>query len=277
MGWHTPELTTVQVRLQGQAMWQLLFFVLNALLFALVGIQLPAIIDALSGISTLTLIRDAAIVSGAVIGARFLWIFASGLAQHRLRIRDLAPHWGSKTVLAWSGMRGAVSLAAALALPLTTDAGAPFPDRELVIFLTFGVILATLVLQGLTLPAVIRLAGFEDDGVAEKHEAKARIRAAEAALQRLEELLGEDWVRDDTAERMRGLYNFRVDRFRSRVDPEADGEAELRSVDYQRLRRELLEAERQAVFELRRTSGIDDETLLRVLYDLDLEEARLDA
>jgi CPA1 family monovalent cation:H+ antiporter len=128
----------------------------------------------------------------------------------------------------------------------------------------------------MTLPQLIGLLGLEDDGKAEKEEAKARIRAAEAALERLEALLDEDWVREDTAERMRGLYNFRRERFRSRIDAESDGAAESRSVDYQRLRRELLDAERSAVVELRRNGVIDDDVMRRVVRDLDLEDARLD-
>ena len=280
MGWYTPELTNPQTRIQGVAMWEILFFVLNALLFGFVGLQLPGIIDSLSGRSTETLVRDAVIVCGAVIGARFAWVFAIGYLPHlidrRLRARDPVPAWRQKTVLAWSGMRGAVSLAAALALPLTTDPGKAFPDRNLLIFLTFAVILGTLVVQGLTLPALIRVLAFEDEGLAEREEAKARIHAAEAALERLEELIDEDWVREDTAERMRGLYNFRQARFRSRVDSEADGSAEERSADYQRLRRELLNAERQAVVDLRRVGRIDDEVMRRVVRDLDLEDLRLD-
>jgi CPA1 family monovalent cation:H+ antiporter len=280
MGWYTPELTNPQTRLQGVAMWEILFFVLNALLFGLVGLQLPGIVDSLSGRSTESLVRDAVIVCSAVIAARFAWVFVAGYLPHlidrRLRARDPVPAWRHKTVLAWSGMRGAVSLAAALALPLTTDAGRAFPDRDLLIFLTFAVILGTLVVQGLTLPALIRMLALEEDGLAEREEAKARIHAAEAALERLEELIDEDWVREDTAERMRGLYNFRQARFRSRVDAEADGAAEERSLDYQRLRRELLDAERSAVIELRRAGRIDDEVMRRVVRDLDLEDLRLD-
>jgi monovalent cation/hydrogen antiporter len=173
-------------------------------------------------------------------------------------------------------MRGAVSLAAALALPLTIDSGAAFPDRNLIIFLTFGVIFATLVVQGLTLAPLIRVLDLEDDGLAEKEEAKARIRAADAAIVRLDELVGEEWVRDDTAERMRGLYAFRQERFRSRFDPEGDGSTEDRSLAYQRLRRELLDAERQAVQELRREGLIGDDVMRRVVRDLDLEDQRLD-
>jgi monovalent cation/hydrogen antiporter len=277
MGWHTPELTTAQTRLQGIAVWEILFFVLNSLLFALIGLQLPGILDALSGRSTVTLIGYAALVTAAVIAARFVWVFPGTYvtAFMRRKGRQIPNPGKSATVLAWSGMRGAVSLAAALALPLTTDAGRPFPNRPLIIFLTFGVILGTLVIQGLSLPAVVQLLGLEDDGRAEKEESKARLYAAEAALARLEELADEDWVREDTLERLRGLFGFRRERFRSRFDPETDGAVEDRSVAFQRLMRELLDAERQAVLELRRNRRIDDDVMRRVIRDLDLEEARL--
>ena len=281
MGWHTPELTTAQTRLQGQAVWEMVFLVLNALLFALLGLQLPQIVDSLSGYSTATLIGYAALVSGVVIVARIVWVFVTTylprLVSHWAREHDVMPNWRAKTVLGWCGMRGAVSLAAALALPLTTDAGDAFPDRNLIVFLTFCVILTTLLLQGLTLPSLIQALDLDDGGLAEKEEAKARIHASEAAIARLEELLDEEWVREDTAERMRGLYRFRSERFRSRFDPDGDGSAESRSADYQRLRRELLDAERRAVLELRRGGIIDDEVMRRVTRDLDLEDVRLDA
>jgi Na+/H+ antiporter len=280
MGWYTPELTTPQTRLQGIAVWEILFFLLNALLFALIGLQLPAILDALSGIPTATLLRYAVIVTVVVILARFGWIFLttalSRFPSRRVSDGGAPSPWRPATILAWSGMRGAVSLAAALALPLATDSGAPFPDRDLIVFLTFAVILGTLVLQGLTLPGLIRVLDLEEDRLAEKEEAKARIHAAEAALGRLEELLDEEWVREDTAERLRGLYNFRRERFRSRFEPEGDRSAEARSVDFQRLRHELLDAERRAVLELRRSGRIDDAVMRRVVRDLDLEDARLE-
>ena len=278
MGWYTPELTTPQMRLQGTAVWEILFFLLNALLFALIGLQLPAIIDALSGTSPGTLVYYAVIVTAAVLGARFVWIFGATYVPRLLpRARaGPAPSWKEATILTWSGMRGAVSLAAALALPLTTDAEAPFPDRHLIVFLTFAVILGTLVLQGLTLPSLIARLGLEDDRLAEKEEAKARIYAAEAALARLEELLEEEWVLDDTADRLRGLYTFRRERFRTRFDAESDRTIEDRSTNYQRLRHELLQAEHRAILELRRSGRIDDAVMRRVERDLDLEDARLD-
>jgi monovalent cation/hydrogen antiporter len=280
MGWHTPQLTTAQMRLQGVAVWEIVFFLLNALLFTLIGLQLPGILDDLSGYSTVELIGYALVVSLAVIAARFAWVFASLYLPHLVRARlrglDPAPSWQAKVVLAWSGMRGAVSLAAALALPLTTDAGAQFPNRELIVFLTFSVILGTLVVQGLTLPGLIRLLDVEDDHLEELEDTQARIHAAEAALARLEELLDEDWVREETADRLRRYYDFRRSRFRERIDGEGDGSIEQRSADYQRLVRELLNAERQAVLELRRDRRISDDVMRRVVRDFDLEEARLD-
>ncbi len=199
------------------------------------------------------------------------WLFWGRSDRH-----DDAPPWQRPAVVAWMGMRGAVSLAAALALPLTTDAGDAFPDRPLIIYLVFAVIVATLVGQGLSLPFVIRVLGVEDDGLDAKEEAKARIHAADAALARLEELADEDWVRPETAERMRGLMGFRRSRFAARFTPEDDGGIEEQSLAYQRLRRELLDAERSAVVTLRREGRINDDVMHRVTRDLDLEDARLD-
>ena len=274
LGWHTPELTSPQVRLQGYAVWEIVQYLLNALLFVLIGLQLPVVIDALGGFSTATLLGYAALVIGTVIVLRFAWVF---LVLHAPKwIARRMSNWRGAVFLSWAGMRGAVSLAAALALPLETDAGAPFPGRDLILFLTFSVILATLVGMGLTLPFVIRALGLEDDGIEDREDAKARIHAAEAALARLEELVGEDWVRDDTAERVRGAYRFRTDRFRARLDDGDDGGIEGRSQDYQRLLRELLEAERVALVDLRRSGAISNDVWLRVGRDLDLEDQRLD-
>jgi CPA1 family monovalent cation:H+ antiporter len=280
LGWQTPELTSVQTRLQGLAMWEILTFVLNALLFALVGLQLSRIIDALTGSSAGQLTVWALLVTGTVVLARLVWTYVVSYlpkrASLRLGRRDHVPPVTYPLVVTWSGMRGAVSLAAALAIPLTTDAGTPFPHRDLIIFLTFSVILGTLVVQGLSLPAVIRRAGLEPDHLDEKEEAKARIKAADAALTRLEELEVEDWVQEETAGRLRGLYGFRRNRFASRFDADSDGAIEEQSQNYQRLRRELLEAERAAIVQLRREGVINLDVERRLHRDLDLEDARLD-
>jgi CPA1 family monovalent cation:H+ antiporter len=274
LGWHTPELTTPQVRLQGVAVWEIVQYLLNALLFVLIGLQLPVVMESLEGVSGTRLLWYALVVSLTVIALRFAWVFAA-LNVPKWIARRMAG-WRGGVFLSWTGMRGAVSLAAALALPLETDAGASFPGRDLILFLTFAVILATLVGQGLTLPLVIRALRLEDDGIEDREDAKARIHAAEAALARLEELIAEDWVREDTAERVRGAYRFRTNRFRARLDDGDDGSIESRSQDYQRLRRELLDAERSALVELRRAGLISNEVWLRVGRDLDLEDQRLD-
>jgi monovalent cation/hydrogen antiporter len=279
LGWYTPELTTPDVRLVGQSTWQIVTFVLNALLFTLIGLQLPSILDELGAYSAGELLWWAVAIWLAVLGARALWVFGTAQLPRSLggRPRDRAHPSAKLALMSWAGMRGAVSLAAALAIPLTTDAGEPFPGRSIILFLTFAVILGSLVIQGLTLPAVIRVLDLEDDSALEvREEARARINAAAAAVVRLDELADEDWVRDDTAERMRGLYSFRRDRFSARLDDADDGEIEARSLDYQRLRRELLDAERGAVLELSRTGEISDEVARRITRDLDLEDARLD-
>ena len=171
-------------------------------------------------------------------------------------------------------MRGGITLAAALAIPLTVDSGAAFPERSLVVFLAFSVVLSTLVIQGLTLPAVVRVLKLERDDLDEREDAKARIHAVDAGLARLEELVDEDWVREDTAERMRGAYNFRRTRFGARLDGSDDDGIEMRSQDYQRLRRELLTAERGAVVALRNEGKISEDVMQRVTRDLDLEDSR---
>jgi CPA1 family monovalent cation:H+ antiporter len=279
VGWFTPELTNSTVRLQGDAVWQILVFILNALLFILLGLQLRTVLDGVSQDSAWTLVWHGAAISATVIVARFAWVFPGTyvprLLSRRIRARDPYPPWQVPAALGWAGMRGSVSLAAALALPLSTDVGREFPGRDQIVFLTFCVVLATLVFQGLTLPLVIRLLGLEDDGVDDRLEAKARIKAAGAGLARLEELVAEGGVRDDTAERARGLYNFRRERFRYRLDGEGDGAAEERSQAYQRLMRELIEAERLMVVELRRSGSINDDVMNRVQRDLDLESERL--
>jgi CPA1 family monovalent cation:H+ antiporter len=224
---------------------------------------------------------DAALVSATVIAIRIVWIFPFTYSPWvwigRLSERASAPPWQRPFVVGWSGMRGAVSLAAALALPLTTDAGNGFPDRNLIIYLTFSVIVATLVLQGLSLPLVVRTLHLEDDSREGKEEAKARIHAVDAALQRLEELEEEEWVRAETADRLRRSMGFRRNRFAARFAEDDDGALEEQSLAYQRLMHELLDAERSAVAELRREGRINDDVMRRVTRDLDLEDARLDS
>lgn len=280
LGWRTPELTSFQTRLSGSAVWEIFTFVINAVLFALIGLQLPSILDALTGYAGTKLVWWGVLVTVTVVVTRLVFVPVFTYLPKRFGGsfggNNPAPPLNRSAVVAWAGMRGAVSLAAALAVPLTTNDGSSFPTRDLIVFLTFCVILGTLVFQGLTLPMLIGVLGVEADHLDEKEEAKARIKAADAAIARLSELESEDWVRDDTAERLRGLYGFRRNRFASRFDRDDDGAIEEQSLSYQRLRRELLDAERSELVNLRREGVISSDVERRLHRDLDLEDARLD-
>src|SRR5215203_2700117 len=283
LGRRGPEVISPEVRLQGYAFWELVTFLLNGMIFALIGLQLSGIMERLSEGTEYTateLVFYGVLISFAVILARFLWVFPATYVprwfSRTLRERDPSPPVRQVTVIAWTGMRGVISLAAALALPLTTASGSAFPQRDLILFLTFCVILATLVIQGLSLPALIRALGLEDDGSQEQEEIEGRIEVANAALARIEELLQEDWVREDTAERVRGLYNYRRSRFAARSDGADEDGLEERSAAYQRLLRELLRAQRTTLIQLRNEGRIGDEVMHRIERDLDLEETRLE-
>lgn len=285
LGWRAPELTTATTRMQSNAVWEILIFLLNSTLFVLIGLQLPPILDRLSGQGALELVGGGLVVAAAVMGIRLVWVFGfSSLARwgvRRGRDRDPLPPWQWTLLVGWTGMRGAVSLAAALSIPLTVAGGGPFPQRDLVIFLVFAVILCTLLLQGLTLPVLVRALGVEGDQAEEAEEVIARLRTAEAAIARMNELQGEDWVREDTAERMHGLYDYRRRRFAAQTgvgDGDGVGEGEDfegRTAAYQRLRIELLASERRELVSLRGQGHISDEVMRRVERDLDLEESRL--
>jgi Na+/H+ antiporter len=279
LGRKGPYIISSGTRLQGYATWELITFLLNGLIFILIGLQLRSVVGGLGEFTAGEIISYAVLVSVTVILVRIIWVFPATYvprwAFRRIRERDPSPPWRSVSVVAWTGMRGVISLAAALALPLQTAEGVAFPARDLIIFLTFCVILATLVVQGLSLPVLIRALGLEDDHIGDKEETHGRIQVAEAALQRLDELVEEDWVREDTTERVRGLYTYRRNRFATRFDGEPEG-VEERSAAYQRLMVELLAAQRLRLVTLRDEGSIGDEIMHRIERDLDLEESRLE-
>jgi monovalent cation/hydrogen antiporter len=280
MGWYTPRLTTPVMRMQGVSVWEILTFLLNAVLFLLVGLQLPSVLDNISGFSTGELVGWGLLVSAAVVVVRLVWqftvVFIIRALDRRPSQRARRSTWRERLVGGWAGMRGSVALAAALAIPLRTDAGAPFPDRALLIFLALAVILVTLVGQGLTLGPLIRWLGIHDDGAEQEEEVLARVRIAEAAIARLDEIAGDGWAREDTIERVRGMYDYRRRRFGDRAD--GDGMPYDERTDlYLRLMYELFDAQREALLELRDRREISDEVRRRVERDLDLEETRLHA
>jgi Na+/H+ antiporter len=279
MAWYTPQLTTAVMRLQGVAVWEILTFLLNAVLFLLVGLQLPGILDALSGRATGELVLWGALVSAVVVLVRLAWVFTlpyvSRLIDRRESRRRRRLGAPQRFVVGWAGMRGSVSLAAALAIPLETDAGAPFPGRDLIIFLAFAVILVTLVGQGLTLSPLIEWFGVHDDGEESHEDTLARRRVAEAALARLEELGEPEWISPESVGRARQLFDYRQRRFGALEDGDGDNYEE-RAEAWRRLMYDLYDAQREALLELRNTGAISDEVRRRVERDIDLEETRIE-
>src|SRR5579884_222807 len=300
VGRRSPELLSPNTRLQGLAVWDTAVFVLNGLAFILVGLQLPGILDGLRARPVPSLMLYAAAVCLTVIVARIAWTFPGAYLPRLLpsvRRREPLPPLRNVAVTAWSGMRGAVSLAAALALPATLPGGPFFPGRDLVLFLTFCVILVTLVLQGLSLPALITGLGVTGDGRDHHEEKLARFRAIEAAEARLAELSGSGWAPEGQLDLLRGYYRKRRTSVETRFGylrhdhdgdgrGAVDGHVHVDGADHladhrrwqermHRLKLELIAAERQQVVALRNQGAIGDDVMHRIERDLDLEELQL--
>jgi Na+/H+ antiporter len=278
-GWHLPELTSSRTRLQAGPVWEMFEFLLNGFIFLLIGLQLPTVLQRLAGRSIIQLVWYATAISLAVILIRILWVYPAAylprLLFKRLRKRDPYPAWQHVTIIGWTGMRGVVSLAAALALPMTIENGKPFPGRDLILFLTFIVILVTLVVQGLSLPMLIRWLGIEVDRSAEKEELEARLKANQAALTRLSEIANSRKVNPDTVNHLRVEYEDRIAQLEVSEPAGNHTQRGLFSSDYDWLAHEALATERRMIIQLRNEQVINDEVLRRIQRDIDLAEARL--
>jgi monovalent cation/hydrogen antiporter len=266
-------------RLQANAVWTVLVFLLNGLVFLLIGLQLRSILETVSAHAPLALARDALLICLAVVLVRIAGVIASAYLPRwlspPLRLRDPYPGWRNVVVVAWTGLRGGVSLAAALAIPLVIVGGMPFPERDLLIFLTFCVILATLVIQGLSLEPLIRLLKLTGDTSFEQEHARAHLAAARAAQTRLDELANEEWVPEEDVMHLRSFYEQQERRSRARLDGTAENQDVDRATAQNRLRQEVLKAERSTVIRLRDQGRIDDNVLRLVERELDLEEQSL--
>jgi len=276
LGWRNPQLLSALTRFRGRGVWSVLLVLFNGLVFILIGLQLGTIWRMQIGASWTTVAWQAALVSLATIVARLVYVpigtYVPRLLSPRLRRRDPSPPWRAVALIGWTGMRGIVSLALALALPTELPGGAPFPHRGLIIVVSFAVILVTLVLQALSLPAVIRWLGFKDEGIELKEERQALITASEAAVARLKDLDNSVIIHPQLMERVRAPYDERLTRLSTEAveDPECkltEGESQA----YRRLRNEALTAERQAVVQLRNQGKISEDVLHKVQEALDLE------
>ena len=281
LGWRTPEITSFQTRLRAGPVWDMVEFLLNGFVFILIGLQLPDILHRLAAdhYSLGLLIRYAVLITLAIIIIRIFWVIPSAYLPRFLfksiRRHDPYPSWQYLAIIGWTGMRGVVSLAAALALPLYKADGTPFPGRDLILFLTFVIIFATLVLQGLSLPSLIRWLGIKDDGSTEREEREARVQANEAALARLNEMTEPDPMRLEALDRLRIEYEDHIVQLRSEESQKAGAPLRLFSSEYERLSLDALQEERRTIIRLRNNGTINDEALRRIQRDIDLAEARL--
>jgi CPA1 family monovalent cation:H+ antiporter len=294
LGRQGPRIVSAATRVQAESMWSMIQFLLESFIFLVVGLELPYVLRALRSHTLADLVGYGAVVALTAIVVRLVYTFAAVLLlriARRRKGRPAEPSWREATFIGWTAMRGGDSLVIALALPLRTAAGAPFPARELIIFLTFAVIFDTLVLQGLTLKPLLRWLRLEDGGELDDEEAHARRIAAEVGLQRLDEEGRRDGIEPDMLRYLQRKYAARVDRWSARdrdahgtEDPEhraladRDGAgAEREATSYRRLRRAMIDAERRAVVKLRDEGAIGDEVLRRVQRDLDLETMLLES
>jgi len=284
LGWNAPRLFSPPTRIQAYSFWEILVFGINATLFMLLGLELPAVFDGIEGMPVMTVVGNAAVVVAGVIAVRFLWVFGTaglrGAVRRARRLPRSESQWRQRTLVAWTGMRGAVSLATALAIPVALDDGTPFPNREMVIFLAYVTILATVLGQGLTLPWLIRRLGLAGVGVDREaaSEREARLAAVDAALDRIDELRDEDWVPTDQLGRVEFVYEARRRRLADQMEPVAGEEPGRRAEAWDgmaRVRRELQDAQRERILELRNEGVINDEIMRKIERDLDLEDVRL--
>ncbi|WP_375379450.1 hypothetical protein [Hymenobacter volaticus] len=270
-------------RLQTNSVWSSVGFVLNGLVFILIGLELPVVVQGLDGYSLQQAITYGLTISGIVILIRLVWMYPAAFVPRWLfpsiRASETSPGWQGTLILGWAGMRGVVSLASALSVPLLLSNGQAFPQRNLILFITFVVILVTLVFQGLTLPAIIRLTGvadMEERIPAEEQEAGIRLRLRRVALAHLAKNYESD-VQD----------NELIGALQHRMQAEAQRTGTLlESLDYDESKRlalqryhkvllDVLQVQREELFVLRREDVFEEEMLRHQEAQLDLDESKI--
>jgi monovalent cation/hydrogen antiporter len=279
LGRKRSEILSTFARLDTSAVWNTLDFVLNGVLFIMIGLQLPYILEGIHGVSRREVFFDAALFSVMVIGLRLIWMYPGVWTSHFIRTRLLGksekpPRSKEVFLLGWTGMRGVLALAAAISLPEYLNNGQPFPQRNMMLFLTFSIILTTLVIQGLSLPAIIRKLGIGVGAYEDAELVRARRAMFETALHCLDGMQdhknpGDDWIVEDLAHHYRQRLNL--------VNEDASEAQSALRIDYRQYRtiaRYLRSVERAALIELWTENKINDEVLRELERELDLEDAR---
>ncbi len=280
VSWNGPLLISAATRLQGIFFWDLMIYVIEGLLFLLTGFQLRMLVEKSKEFPLHDILTSTALVIAIIVIARFAWVFPATYLprwlSRSLRERDPAPSWRTVFVIAFTGVRGAVSLAAALALPYTLADGAPFPARDLILFVSFGVILVTLVGLGVTLPLVVRGLGLgqvgrEEHVLEHEKEIAARREALQQAMASLQEIKDGRDLSDEVVKLLHARHEVRISQLPDSLDPDKH-DASARGTS---LTRELIAVERKFIHAMLREGRITDETRRRIERDLDLEEASL--
>ncbi len=277
-GYYAPVVLRADARLPASAVWETWVLFLNGLAFILLGLQLRGVVSGFVGGRLWSMVLLSLPICLVVMLVRIVWIFPTAYLPRVLipsiGRKDPMPPTSQLFVLGWAGMRGVLSLATALALPLTSRLGTPFPYRAEIIFITFAVVLVTLVVEGLTLAPLIRALRVTGDGDQALEEQAARLAAVKAGQARLRALLGEPWLPRARAEALQTALEERRQRLEAKVAQGLDAEKGTGD-DYRRLMRELIEAQRRELVRLRNEGAIGDEVLHRIESQLDIEEARV--
>ncbi|MEX2968922.1 Na+/H+ antiporter [Streptomyces sp. C184] len=270
-----------ETRLQEEAVWKMVSFILESAVFALIGLQLPVVLRGLGRFSGPQALGYAVVLFLVVVLARYVWVFPATYLPRalsaRIRAREPGVNWTAPVIVGWAGMRGVVSLAIAFSIPMAGHGTGAFPARNLVLFLTFTTVIATLVIQGLTLPPLIRALKLPGRDVQAETlaEAEAQNEASRAAEERLEELLQDEGnaLPGPLADRLRTVMERRRNSVWERLGAVNEVTGESADETYRRLAREMIDTERRVFVRLRDARRIDDEMLRTLLRRLDLEEA----
>jgi monovalent cation/hydrogen antiporter len=279
IGYRSPSVLKAEARIPLYAVWDTWVLLLNGLAFILLGLQLDTVLDGLTSMRFLSMLGLGLLISLVVIVVRIVWVFPTAYLPRKLipaiGRADPMPPPSALFVIGWAGMRGVVSLATALALPLTKADGSPFPYRGELIFLAFVVVLVTLVGEGLTLGPIIKLLGLNGDGgEAEREEQAARLAVVKAGQARVRALLQEPWLPRSRADALESSLDARRIRLEAKVAQGGDAEKGT-GEGYRRLMRELIDAQRKELVRLHDSGAIGDEVLHRIEFQLDVEEARV--
>jgi monovalent cation/hydrogen antiporter len=271
--------TSAETRITAEASWTTVLFIINGLVFTLIGLQMPAVMAGLGSYSWRQLALYGVIVVLVVIAVRFIWVFPATYLPRKLfrsiARKDPLPSWGVVTALSWAGMRGIVSLAAALSIPLTLPSGEEFPFRNLLIFLTYVVILVTLVVPATTLPWLMRWLHIKDSGESRRDEAVARLALLGAVLREIDSLKSMSQFPAELLQNTAQRHERRAQILRSNLEPTAFSPLFDEDQTLRRLTRKLLAVERKELASLRRQAIIHDEVFFQLSRELDIEETRL--